>query len=91
MESKKGRKEAKKKREKEKEEKRKGKREKEDKRTKGQKKRYSGQKKGNEKQKRWFFRYDFGKLFQIRHEKAFKIDGTIYTPDPKCCLVRIFL
>ena len=26
--------------------------------------------------------YDFGKLFQIGHGKAFKIDGAIYAPEP---------
>ena len=39
-----------------------------------------GQKREIESKKREFCRYDFGKLFQIRQEKAFKIDGTIYTP-----------
>ena len=33
-----------------------------------------------ESKERWFCRYDFGKIFQIGHEKAFKIYGTMYTP-----------
>ena len=49
------------------------------KRGKRKKMRRNGRTKGQKIEIWW----DFGKLFQIGHRKAFKFDGTIYTPEKR--------